>query len=382
MQQIYDKTMKILFIANQARSTYIFWSVLMQNIQQLGHNVVCCVPAENDQQYINELRAQGVRVIMYPLQRKGINPLYDIKSFIALYNIARTEKAHKIFTSTIKPIIYGNIAAKLGGNGQIFSCITGLGFSFEPTDNILKKLFNKLVTWLYKIALGRTKCVFFQNMHDREIFLQENIISKHTKTALCNGTGVNIKHFYFHEHFPTRPTFLLVARLLKAKGIEDFAKAGAIIKQKYPQACFQVLGPEEQGYGSLNLSQVLAWQNSGHITYLGDAHDVRPFLTEASVVVLPSLREGLSCALMEAMSMGRPVVASDVPGCRELIINNKNGILVPPQNPVALAHALEQFILHPQNIASMGLAGRRMVEEHFDATYVAKQLLQHMKIVE
>ncbi len=374
--------MKVLFIGNEARSSYIFWSKLMQNIQRLDHDVVCCVPHENNKHYIKALQAQGVRVITYALERKGTNVIKDIKSLWALYDILRQEKPDKIFTSAIKPVIYGNIAARTAQIKDVFSCITGLGFSFEQDGGKLKRILHELVKFLYKLALCKTKIVFFQNESDKEFFLQNKIISKKTKAIICNGTGVDVDYFALQKKFPKQITFLMIGRLIKAKGIKEFVQAAKIIKQKHTKVSFKLLGPKELGHGAMDFNKIKKWQKEGCIEYLGESHDVRPYITDASVIVLPSYREGLSCALMEAMSMGRPVVASEVPGCKELIKHGKNGYLVPARHYVALANALERFILEPHTIKPMGLEARRMVENDFEANKVALHLMQHMNIME
>ncbi len=371
--------MKILLIANQAKSTYNFWSVLISHIQQAGHELVCCVPHEKNCQYIDLLKSNNIKVITYSLKRNTISPWQDVKTIVKLCRIFQQEQPHQIFTFAIKPVIYANIAAKLTGI-TAYSCITGLGLSFEQSKSIFRKCLHNIVTLLYKISLHNSAGIIFQNQNDKQVFLQKNIIQSNANTLLCNGTGVNTKHFYMQTDFPKAITFLLIARLLKAKGISEFAHAAKILKAKYSNINFQLLGPAEQGLGALSLQQVMEWQQLGYIKYLGEAHDVRQFISESSVVVLPSYREGLSCSLMEAMSMGRPIVASRVPGCMELIHENKNGFLVKAKDEITLANALEKFIINPQLIVTMGSHSRHMAEKSFDANIVALQIMQFMHL--
>ncbi len=371
---------KILIIGHQARATYIFWSVLIQQMQKAGYEVICCVSKQESDQYINLLQNNNIRVITYSLERKGIKPWQDLKSLAELYKILGHEQPYKIFAFAIKPVIYGNFAARLAGIHDVFSCITGLGFSFEATTNLKKKILQHIAIILYKVALRFSKGIIFQNTADKAVFLQKNIIKADHNILICNGTGVNTKHFALEKNFPKQTTFLLVARLLQAKGIEDFVNAAKILKEKHSNIHFQLLGPLEHGTGAFTLSQVQHWQNLGYIDYLGEAFDVRPYIAAASVVILPSWREGLSCSLMEAMSMGRPIVASDVPGCRELIEEGKNGFLVPPKNVLALANALEKFIINTKLLNPMGAHSRHLAESYFDAHGVAGEILQHMDI--
>ncbi len=377
----YNTNMKILFISNQARSTSIFWSTLMHSMINAGHEVICCVPDLLTNEHVQTLNKQNIRTISYFLKAKSINPLHDIKSFFALCFILRKEQPDIIFTSTIKPIIYGNLATKITCKSKIYSCITGLGFTFEPSANIFKKLLHILCVSLYKISLSNIQGIIFQNTDDLATFKQKKIITQQSNTLITQGTGVDIEHFALKKNYPQSITFLLVARLLEAKGISDYVQAAQIIKTKYPHIVFQLLGPYEQGYGAISHSQIQHWHAQGYISYLGETNDVRPFMTNASVVVLPSWREGLSSTLMEAMSMGRPIIASNVPGCRELVHEGHNGILFKAKDASALAKALEHFILNPNIIPTFGANGRLLAEQQFDARQVAKNIMGFMKVL-
>ncbi|MBO5490044.1 MAG: glycosyltransferase, partial [Desulfovibrio sp.] len=172
----------------------------------------------------------------------------------------------------------------------------------------------------------------------------------------------------------------LVARLLEAKGLPEYAEAARLLKAKYPAARFQVLGPQEQGLGSVSPERMRQWQESGCIEYLGETRDVRPFVAAAHVLVLPSWREGTPTSIMEGMSMGRPAVVTDAPGCREVVRDGVNGRLVPLRDPQALAAALESFIAAPESIARMGAAGRELALTEFDAEKVAARILEDMRV--
>ena len=373
--------MKILVLGNQARALVNFWAVLMQHMRDAGHEVICCVPEsrESDRVWEEQLRARGYALRHYALDRKGLNPLRDAATAAALFRLFRAEKPHMLFASTIKPVIYGCSAARLAGVPHIFATITGLGYAFEA-DSLPKKIINKLASTLYRVSLAGAEKIFFQNEDDCQVFSKAGIIQgRHDpRVVLCRGTGVDIEHFAPAAAPVEPPVFLLVGRLLEAKGLPEYAEAARLLKGKYPQARFQVLGPPEQGLGSVPLSQVQAWHDAGDIEYLGQTADVRPFLQAASVLVLPSWREGTPCSIMEGMSVGRAAVVTDAPGCREVVIDKVNGFRVPLRDPVALAGALERFVLEPGLIASMGAASRRMAEEEFDARKVARHILTAM----
>lgn len=369
--------MKIAVLGNQARGMVNFWSVLLDGMRAAGHTPLCIVPDGDEAVWNEELRARGLTVRHYPLDRKGLNPVRDMRTAAALWRIFREERPDALFAFTIKPVIYGCLAARLAGVPNIFATITGLGYTFEA-DNLFKQCVNKAAVLLYRMALAGARTVFFQNEEDRQVFASAGILKAGASVAMCRGTGVDIAHFSPAEPVLEPPTFLLVGRLLEAKGLPEYAAAAHMLKARYPHARFQVLGPPEQGLGSVPLERVRAWQDAGDIEYLGQTFDVRPFVAAAGVMVLPSWREGTPCSIMEGMSMGRAAVVTDAPGCREVVADGVNGFRVPLRDAAALAEAMERFIKDPSLIRSMGEAGRRMAEQEFDARKVAAHILAVM----
>lgn len=379
--------MKILVLGNQARALVNFWSVLMEHMRGAGHEVLCCVPhpRAEDRQWEDILRARGLRVLSYPLDRKGLNPLHDTATSAALFRIFQQEKPDMLFASTIKPVIYGCSAARLAGVPHIFATITGLGYTFEA-DSLFKQCINKAAVLLYRVALSGAEKVFFQNEDDRKVFADAGIIRDNPGTpdprvVMCRGTGVDIERFAPAPPPLDPPVFLLVGRLLEAKGLPEYAEAARLLKLKHPHARFQVLGPPEQGLGAVPLEQVQAWHAAGDIEYLGQTNDVRPYLNAASVMVLPSWREGTPCSIMEGMSVGRAAVVTDAPGCREVVTDGVNGFRVPLRNAQALAAAMERFLVEPSLITRMGAESRRLAEEEFDARKVAAHIMAAMKAI-
>jgi glycosyltransferase involved in cell wall biosynthesis len=285
-----------------------------------------------------------------------------------------------LFCYTIKPVIYGCLAARFAGVRRRFAAITGLGYMFEA-DSTVKKVLMALATLLYRLALLGAAAVFFQNREDRECFERAGIVGLAHRVELTRGTGVDVAHFAPLPLPSGPPVFLLVGRLLEAKGLYEYAQAARILKERHPGVRFHLLGPPEQGPGSVPLERIREWEREGLIAYLGQTGDVRPYLAAASVIVLPSWREGTPCSVMEGMSMGRPVVVTDAPGCREVVLNGVNGHMAPLRDPPALADAMERFILHPEDIASMGAASRRIAVEEFDARKVAARILHVMGLL-
>ena len=363
-----------------------FWSVLIRHMRRAGHEVVCCAPPGDANAEV-ALEAQGARVRHYSLDRKGLNPLSDLRTTLELFKLFRDEKPDLLFASTIKPVIYGCMAARAAGVPHIYATITGLGYAFEA-DTFFKKCVNRLGRLLYRAALSGAEGVFFQNQDDITVFRQSGILGPRARVLTARGTGVDTKRFApgpfpdytDQESLSGPPVFLLVARLLEAKGLPEYAEAARLLKARHPEARFQVLGPPEKGLGSVSLEQVRAWEQQGSIEYLGETRDVRPYVTAAHVLVLPSWREGTPTSIMEGMSMGRPAVVTDAPGCREVVRPGVNGYLVPVRDPQALASAMEAFITSPQNIARMGQAGRELALSEFDAEKVAARILEDMHV--
>jgi glycosyltransferase involved in cell wall biosynthesis len=368
--------MHIVLLGNTSRGLINFWSVLLRSLHAAGCRVSAFAPG-GDADADRAVRAMGVALHSYPLDRKGLNPVRDMVTLASLYRLFRREKPDMLFCYTIKPVIYGCLAARIAGVPRRFAAITGLGYMFEA-DSAIKKMLRLLAASLSRLALLGTEAVFFQNREDKNVFEDAGIVSPAQRSELTRGTGVDVEHFALAPLPPGPPVFLLVGRLLEAKGLYEYAEAARMLKQRHPDLRFQLLGPPEHGAGSVPLEKVRAWEGEGIIEYLGQTGDVRPFLAGASVIVLPSWREGTPCSVMEGMSMGRPAVVTDAPGCREVVVDGVNGYLAPPRNAPALAEAMERFIRHPEKLVSMGAASRRLAMEEFDARKAATGILRVM----
>ena len=377
--------MKIALLGNQARAMSNFWSVLIRTLIQKGHTVLCIVPApspQDDPAWEDALTALGATVMHYPLDRKGLNPAKDWRTLLALQQLCKKEAPDALFAFTIKPVIYGAFAAFLAGKPlkqNRFVMITGLGYMFEG-DSFIKKILMRVACLLYRLAFSCVNTVFFQNNDDKTLFSNLAIIPSQTHVAMCKGTGVDITHFATNTPPPTPIKFLFVGRLIEAKGLRDLYQATKILKTKHPHVQVSILGPAESGLGSVPLSEVTQWQQEGIIEYLGETKDVRPYLEQASVVILPSWREGTPCSLMEAFSMGRAVIAANAPGSKEVVIDQENGFLVPVKDPTSLANAMEKFMINPPLAQTMGKAGQQLMHTEFSADVVANSIIQQMRL--
>ncbi|MDR2076646.1 MAG: glycosyltransferase family 4 protein [Desulfovibrio sp.] len=376
--------MKIAILGNQARAMGNFWTPLIRLLKASGHETLCCLPhpAPDDAPWEEALTALGARLIHYPLDRKGLNPARDLQTLLGLRAVLRAARPDVLFAFTIKPVIYGAFAAHLAGipaKSRRHVMIPGLGYMFEA-DTPLKRLLRQIARILYRLALARVRTVFFQNPEDQTLFADLGITPPSVSVRLCRGTGVDLARFAPRPLPAGDPVFLYVGRLLEAKGLRELAAAARLLKRRLPAARLRLLGPEERGPGAVPLAEVLAWQQEGILEYLGSARDVRPHLAEASVVVLPSWREGLPTALLEAMAVGRPLIAANVPGCREVVLDGRNGLLVPPRNPEALAEAMQTILQDPARLQEMAAAGRNLVRTAFNAETVALDLMRHMDL--
>ncbi|MDO5536820.1 MAG: glycosyltransferase family 4 protein [Desulfovibrionaceae bacterium] len=372
--------MRICVLGNQARAAFLFWRVLMLKMRAQGHSVVCLLPP-GDEENESRIRALDVEIQHYRLDRKGINPARDALTFCDLKRFFGREKVDVLFAYTIKPVIYGCMAAKMSGVPHIYATITGLGYAFEA-DSPLKKMVHGLSILLYRTALAGIEGVFFQNRDDAELFRSQGILSANARVLFANGTGVDTARFA-EQPMPDADgglIFLLVGRLLEAKGIREYIEAARLVKADHPETVFQILGPREQGLGSIGEEEIASWARDGVVSYLGQTADVVPYVRACHVLVLPSWREGLPTCVMEAMSMGRASLVTDVPGCREVVVSGKNGLIVPVRDPAALAGAMKKFIDNPDIVTQMGIAGRKMAEEKYDADVVASGILSSMHI--
>lgn len=374
--------MKCLLVSNQARAVVNFWSVLLQECRDAGHEVTCMVP-DHDPEALAAIAALGAHVRHYPLDRKGLNPLRDTSSFLTLYQefrALRSEGYEAAFLTTIKGVIYGLPAAALAGIPTRCAMITGLGYMFEA-DTPIKKGLRALAALLYRFSLSFSKAVLFQNNDDLATFRAHGCLPPQAHVEMTRGTGVDTAHFT-PAPLPavSAPVFLLVARLLEAKGLAEYAEAARRVKQFCPTARFQLLGPPETGRGGVPLETIRQWEREGLVEYLGETRDTRPFLAQCTVVVLPSWREGLPCSLMEGMSARRAVIATDVPGCRDLVRPEKNGLLCPVRDPEALAAACLRFVNDPGLADRLGAGGRLMAEEELGARKAAQHILNVMNI--
>jgi len=315
-----------------------------------------------------------VILVLYPFHQ-SINPFLDFFNFLKILKILNKINPDYFLGYTIKPVIYGSLAAKLTGIPNIFSIITGLGYIFTER-NSHSNFINSIVKILYKLSLNRNKIIFFQNQDDLKLFIDLKIVSP-DKAIIINGSGVDT-NYYFTNKFPQKISFLFIARLIKEKGIIEYGEAAKILKQKYPNIDFKVVGWFDNNPHAIPEKIFNKWIQNKIISYLGKFDDVRPAIENSSVFILPSYREGTPRSVLEAMSMQRPIITTDAPGCRETVIQGENGFLIPPKDISALVNAMEFFIKNPEVIPRMGKRSREIALEKYDVHKVNNRILTYM----
>jgi glycosyltransferase involved in cell wall biosynthesis len=367
---------KVVIISNFAESLTVFRGRLLHEMNKKGHEVIACAPSATP--VIQEqLKKLGARYHHVPISRRGLNPIYDIYTLGVLIFFLRRERPDAILNYTIKPVLYGSLAGQLTKVPQIYSMINGRGSIFS-TDDFKQKLVVMIAWVLFKICFNINCKVFFQNPDDIIYFRRGRLLTKPDQAVLVNGSGVDL-NFFKPVPFPKKFSFVLMARLIKDKGIYEYIEAARIVKKKYPDVTFDLIGPLEKGQRSISKNEVESWQVERIVRYSGWLDDVRPALENTSVYVLPSFYgEGTPRSILEAMSMGRPIITTNAPGCKETVVEGLNGFLVPVRDPVSLANAIMKFIESPALIPTMGQQSRKIAEEKYDVHKVNKVILESM----
>lgn len=372
---------KFLIVAGYSASLANFRGHLIKSLCDKGVEVHAAAPMLTaDLDTVSVLQAWGVKVHDIPFQRAGLNPLSDAFSMFCLYRLLRDVKPESFFGYTAKPVIYGLLAAWLVHVPNRFALITGLGYAFTGSLGVKRRLVQKILRALYRVSLRRAKTVFFQNPDDQILFRELSLLSPESFSVVVNGSGVDTSYFGDSEAPSGAPSFLLIARLLGDKGVREYVAAASQVRKVYPDVTFRLVGGLDENPDSITSAELDRWTRSGDVEYIGHLADVRPAIATSAVYVLPSYREGAPRTVLEAMAMGRPIITTDAPGCRETVIDGVNGYLVPVKSASALRRAMEAFINDPASVARMGKQSRRIAEEKYDVRKVNKVMLREMGI--
>jgi glycosyltransferase involved in cell wall biosynthesis len=371
----------LAILSSDAFTLVHFRGPLIRKWIALGIRVYALAPNYDDASRA-AVRALGAEPIVYPLDRAGVNPLADLFTFLRLTLILRQLRLDATFHYQIKPIIYGLLAAHLAGVPRRYALVAGLGIvytdSLEPSSR-RRRLLARGISWLYRMGLVRAQRVIFQNDADEAEFVARGIV-RAQQTYLVPGTGVDLEEWTPQPAVTEPVTFVLAARLLREKGIREFVAAGRLLREDYPSVQMLLLGTPDPNPLSPSREEIAGWVAEGIVTWPGRV-TIGPWLAQSSVFVLPTYyREGVPRSIQEAMAMGRPIITSDQPGCRETVVEGVNGYLVPVRDVPALAAAMRRFVEEPWRIAAMGAASRSLAEARFDVHQLDQQLLTAMDL--
>lgn len=372
----------IVIIGTVASSFYGFRADLIRTLLKKGHQVYAFT-SEYTAEDLKKIEKLGATPITYTLNRGGLNPLSDIVATYKLSKKIRKLKPDIVFSYFSKPVIFGTIAAKLAKVPKIIGMLEGLGYTFtEQPEGLNKKtkIIKKIQVFLYKLALPQLDKLIFLNPDDPKDLLEQYSI-RVKSIEILGGIGLNLKDYPYHPltNIQQPVIFLFIGRLLKEKGIHDFIAAAKLVKKLYPEIKFSVLGAiDPNNLGALKQSELDDLIASNIINYPGHVNNVKDWISNSHVFVLPSYREGVPRSTQEAMAIGRPIITTDVPGCRETVQNNVNGFLVPKWKPEVLAEKMMYFIEHPNQIEIMGNKSYQIATEKFDSSIVNSKLLNYL----
>lgn len=361
-------SLHLCLVCNTAWAIHTYRPGLLRGLLANGVRVTVIAPYDST---VDAMVALGARHIELALAAKSANPLHDLRTLYQLWRLYRRLKPDLVFHYTIKPNIYGSLAAMLARVKSI-AVTTGLGYVFVQHSRAAQ-----IAKLLYRLAFRFPREIWFLNAHDRATFIEQGLLAHPERAALLPSEGIDLAHFPFtplsadKAHFD----FILIGRLLWFKGIGEYAAAARQLKQRYPHARFRLLGPVGVANpDAIPAAELQRWIEEGTLEWLGETDDVRPFIADADCVVLPSYTEGVPRALLEASAMGRPIVATRIPGNQDAVEDGVTGLLCPVRDADQLAAAMARMLaMSAAQRNQMGLAGRRRMLAEFDErTIVAR----------
>lgn len=367
--------MNLTIVSHYAPSVLNFRGPLIQALSRAGVSVQVLAPDWNPQTE-QAAQALGVTTGAYRLSRAGLNPFGDLRTLLQLLRHFKANKPDVVFTHAAKTNVWGMLAAALADVPHRVSMVEGMGYAFTEGANgrsIKQRLLSAVLATLYRMAFKLAHKVVVLNPDDAADLHRLCGLPIH-KTLLLGGIGVPLPDWPLNPPHTQPISFALIARLLREKGILEYLQAARLVKAQHPQVRFYLLGGLDENPGAINHADIQPWLDDGTMEWPGQVN-VKPWLAKTSVYVLPSYREGVPRSTQEAMAMGRPVITTDVPGCRETVVDGVNGFMVPPRNVPALAAAMLKFVQNPSLVATMGVESRRLAEERFDVDKINQKLM-------
>ena len=371
----------ILIITSYGPSLINFRLSLIKELIFKGYKVSVASPIEKfSDTFQKELRNLGVSINIFTLSRTGLSVLQDCKTILKLYKIIKNSKPNIIISYTSKPVIYTGILLKYFPKITFYPLITGLGYTFTEGEGFKRRILKYLMTRLYREGLKCAEKIIFQNIDDKNFFYKLKIINKKNLARIVNGSGIDLKAYPFSA-LPSKPIFLMISRLLVDKGVKEYVEAARAVRSRYPNVIFQLAGGLDKNPAGISKDELQLWIDQGDIQYLGEIKLVQSILKSCKYFVLPSYREGTPRSTLEALSTGRPIITTDVPGCRETIIHEKNGLLVPIKNSAALANAMIRLLQEKdKKIQSMAKESFLIAKNKYEINKVNRSMLEIMSL--
>ena len=369
----------IIIVSNSASNLISFRGQLIKELVDKNFQVLIIIPKidfSND--FENEVLKLGAKILTIPLDRAGLNPFYDFLTYLALKSCFKKYKPDIVLSFTSKPSIYSGLAIGKNSKIKFFPILTGLGYGFTQKFGLKRKLINFILKKLYKLSFRFSAAVIFQNPDDELTFDNLNITTG-KKTFILNGSGVDLK-FYYPTSLPSKSIFLMLSRLVADKGVIEYCEAAKEIRAKFPDVIFQLAGSFDPNPSGLKYDQLKPFIDAKDIEYLGYINDARKVLSGCRYYVLPSYREGTPRSVLEAMSMGRPVITTNVAGCKETVLNEINGLLIPAMDKNSLVLAIQKMLkMDDRKIIEMGQESIKLVREKYDVRKVNQHIINIIK---
>ncbi|MFZ3588953.1 glycosyltransferase family 4 protein [Bacillus sp. DJP31] len=368
--------MKIAVLSSHTSSLFWFRLDMMKEFIENGHTVIA-LGSEPVSDWKSKFEVYNIQYRQLDVDRNGMNPLKDLRTIMSLHEFMKKERPDKVFAYQAKTVVYGSIAAKINGITEFYPLIAGLGSIFRGTG-LKNKIVKTIMKMEYRFACQFSKKVFFQNHDDKNEFTQNGLI-KDDKTVIINGSGVNLDKFK-PTPFPQEPSFLFIGRLIKDKGIMEYLEACKEVKKSHPKVRCLLVGPYDSNPSALKPEELKPYIKSGIIEYFGEQNDVRPFITQCTTYVLPSYHEGTPKTVLEAMAMGRSIITSNAPGCRETVTDGLNGFLVKVKDINGLVDRMEYMISNPEVIQTMGDESAKIASRKYDVKIINKTIMKSMEL--
>lgn len=368
---------KLVVLGGASSMMINFRKELIQTLVELEFEVICFAEGYTDEQKAM-IASWGAVAVESPLSSRGLNPFSDVLAVVKLRKFLKKNNINILFCFFAKPVIFGGLSAWLAKVPRVVGMIEGLGNAFtDHKEKTPKKtaIIKRVQVFLYKLSLPKLSHLIFLNQDDKSDLLETYRIKPKHVTVL-GGIGLDLSQFSYHPVNTEEITFLFIGRLLKEKGVFDYLEAAEKVKKLYPKVKFYLLGGfDAENPFALKKNELEKHLNSGVVIYPGHVNNVPEWIVKSSVFVLPSYREGMPRSTQEAMAIGRPVITTDVPGCRDTVVNGVNGFLVPPFSPDKIIRKMLFFIEKPEKITEMGLRGYEMAKEKYDVHLVNKHLI-------